>query len=507
MKDDEEEDGEETSGGVSRDVLKSYLAFGVRAVLRRPFLVGGVFLGIIGVTVALVTLWPRTYYCESRLMAQTNEVFALRGDGNNYPLRNAYDLVMRQDNLEAIVKQADLVHAWEAKRPFILKLKDAVMDKIRGPLSEKDRESALLFTLGDHLSVAATDSTLTFMVDWPDAETSARILEVAEENFLEARHVAEISTLAEYISILEGHATTLRGEVEDIAGQLKRMREAKIAAARGKAKIPAESAPGAAVTTTTVRRPSAPRPPSQADEDELATLKATLETKQRTIAELEDYRNRRLLDLQAKLVDLRAKYTPAHPAVVDAQQALLAVSQPSPQVTTLRADVKDLEAQIKSRSDSTTGTPEAGGGTIAMTSPANSAASAGAGPLPEEIMNLMAEDADAPDPAVAAQLRYAVEKYTTLRGQISSARIDLDTAQAAFNHRYKIVVPPQVPLKAVKPKIRLLVGAGIFAAVFFSLLSAIAAELLRNKIVARWQVEQISLPVLGELRFPPRSSD
>ena len=47
-------------------------------------------------------------------------------------------------------------------------------------------------------------------VEWADGWTAARIVEAAQQNFLETRHVAEISTIAEYIAILEGHATTLR---------------------------------------------------------------------------------------------------------------------------------------------------------------------------------------------------------------------------------------------------------------------------------------------------------
>jgi hypothetical protein len=123
--------------------------------------------------------------------------------------------------------------------------------------------------------------------------------------------------------------------------------------------------------------------------------------------------------------------------------------------------------------------------------------------LPTEIMGL-ADDQDL-DPAVTAQFRYAVSNYTRLRDEISTARIDLDTAQAAFSHRYKIVFPAEAPSKPSKPKLPLLIGVGLAGSLIVALLAAIIAELRAGKIVERWQVQQIELPVLAELRFPPAS--
>jgi hypothetical protein len=168
-------------------------------------------------------------------------------------------------------------------------------------------------------------------------------------------------------------------------------------------------------------------------------------------------------------------------------------------VSSLRAEVKDLQNELKRR------TTEAEVGVILGNSPigVSRAAADRAEPLPTEIIGL-AEDEDL-DPAVAAQFRYAVSNYTRIRDDISAARIDLDTAQAAFSHRYKIVTPAEPPSKAFKPKIPLVVGAGIVGALVAALIAAILAELRAGKIIERWQVQQIELPVLAELRFPPAS--
>ena len=118
-------------------------------------------------------------------------------------------------------------------------------------------------------------------------------------------------------------------------------------------------------------------------------------------------------------------------------------------------------------------------------------------------MQLVQASAEAVDPAIAAQFRYAVGKYTTVRDQISSARIELDTAQAAFQHRYKVVNPAEVPNRPVKPKVPVLVSGGMLGGLVLALALPILLELRRRRFVERWQVVQIRLPVLAELQFPP----
>jgi hypothetical protein len=450
-----------------------------------------VFAGIATLTIAVAMLWPRTYHCETRLIAQQSQILAMRGDSVNDALRGAPDLVLRLENLEAIVHQLDLVRVTRERRPFILRVKDSIMSQVRDPPAEKDLIDSLVWTLKDKLTVTVslTDATLTLGVDWTDAKSAAQILQVAEDNFLEARHVAEISTIAEYASILEGHAGTMRSEIDDIAKQLKELKTKERQDAiekRKKARSDGDEPPRRMVIRT----------PHVESDEELPRLKVTLEAKQREIAELEDYRSRHLLELQAKLTELESKYTSAHPAIIDVQQNIAAASHASPQVTALRAEVSEIQAEMARRGASDRTAPA-----IAPIAPSAS----GAAPLPAEIMSLIQEADDDLDPAVEAQLRYAIEKYTTLRSQISNAHIDLDTAQAAFKHRYKIVVPPEVPTKAVKPKVGLIFAGGIFAALLIALLSPILRELRSGRIVERWQVNELALPVLAELRFPPKS--
>jgi hypothetical protein len=279
--------------------------------------------------------------------------------------------------------------------------------------------------------------------------------------------------------------------------QLQKLRKDQLAKAKKEAADRKEGSPAPALVA---RRPSLrAAAPAADDGDELGRAKALLESKQRAITELEADRQHRVLSLRGKLGELLAEYTPAHPQVLDAQRTLDSLSQESPQVTNLRGEVKELETELRRRTVSAKlidGASEFGG--LPSLLPPSTA-----DPLPTEIVTL-ANDDDL-DPAVTAQFRYSVTDYTRLRDAISSARVELDTAQAAFSHRYKIVVPPEAPGKPAKPKIPLVLGAGIAAAIFLGAIAAILAELATGKMIERWQVNQIELPVLAELRFPPAS--
>ncbi len=125
--------------------------------------------------------------------------------------------------------------------------------------------------------------------------------------------------------------------------------------------------------------------------------------------------------------------------------------------------------------------------------------------LPTEIIQAL--ESDRTDPALAAQIGGAVGRYGALRDEIRAGRMQLDTAQAAFDHRYQIVVPAQVPNVPTKPKPALIFGVGIALSILLALVLPIAAELRRGIIIERWQVQVMALPVLAELKLPPHSAN
>jgi hypothetical protein len=496
---EDEQDDEGESAGNQAELIASYIAFVRRSITRRWQVSVTVFSVLLGLTLAIAKLWPRTYHCESRFIAQPNLFAPRERQGTGDALSGAADVILRHESLEAIIKQTNLVKSWSATRQPILKLKDSVMAWLRGPMTDDMTRKMLVGTLETKLFVTTTGNAATITIDWQDPHVAAELVNAAEQNFLESRHVAEISTIAEYISILEAHAVKVRDEIYKISEQLQKLREDRRADAEKKLAekrraLDAKEPPAPII----LPRRALTRKPAAEDED-TARARVMLEAKQRAITELEGDRTRRLLDSRGKLAELESQYTAVHPLIVDIRRTIASLAHESPQVSTLRAEVRDLENELKRR------TTEAEVGAILGGSPVGGlrGPAAGAEPLPTEIVGL-ADDEDV-DPAVAAQFRYAVANYTRIRDDISSARIDLDTAQAAFSHRYKIVVPAEPPSKASKPKIPLVIGAGIVGALLAALIAAILAELRAGKIIERWQVQQMELPVLAELRFPPAS--
>jgi DNA repair exonuclease SbcCD ATPase subunit len=382
-------------------------------------------------------------------------------------------------------------------------LRDRLLDIIRGGHpSEEDVQNGLVSYLQSRLSANSTDSVLTITADWQDPQMASRIVAAAQEIFLESRHVAEISTIQEKITILDGHAVKLRQEIDTMAEQLQHIREDRLAEA-GKAAKDLESAVAA---PTGAPAPAAPRrvarTAAEADAD-LPRLKEELEQKKHALGEIEGDRKRRLLDARARLAELQPKFTEAHPAVRLAAQYVDSLVHPSEQATALEADIATLTSEIKHRegtkSESSSGSA---GSAPAAAAPAASAAEL----LPSKVMKLLDEGVGV-DPAVNAQLQSAITKYASLRDSIRSARIELDTAQAAFNHRYKVIEPPEPPSKPSKPKVPLLLAGGLIASLFLALAIPVLAELRSGIMVERWQVNQIKLPILAELPFPGRSSE
>lgn len=506
---DEDDEEAGAGGGLDPELVRSYLTFLLRAVRRRRWLGLAVAVAVAGAALGLLAVWPRTFHAESRLMAQRNQVLAARGDAGHDALRGAAELILRRDSLVAIVREAGLAESWGPTRSPLLRAKDRLTASLLGAPSPRDLEAMLVGTLEARLGVQVTDTTLILSVDWHDGQAAARILEAAEQNFLEARHLSEIATIAEYISILEGHAVKVRGEIDGIAEQVQRVREERLAQV-GRA-LGAARGEGAAAAPPATKR-AAPARVAPGPDAEIARLEVLLSAKQRALEALEDDRARRRRDAQAKLAELRTRYTDAHPTVVDAHQAEAALARPSPQVAELESEIAGLRAEIERRAARPAAAPGPGapgpGAPGPATAPAGQGAPAGgSGPLPAEILQLAQQDGATMDPVSSAQLAYAVDKYSSLRSQIASARVDLDTAQAAFKHRYQVVVPPEAPSRAIKPRVGLLSALALVAAAVTALLAMVVAELASGRVVARFQVQSLPLPLLAELQLPPHRDE
>ena len=166
------------------------------------------------------------------------------------------------------------------------------------------------------LSVFSTDETVRISVRWPDPLQAYHIVEGALQNFMEARQIQEITAIDEAIALLQSRLATLRL-------QLDREEAERDDSPRRDMVAPAEA--GTSV-----------RPLPAGGNAELARVRSLLDAKERAIRDVDDFRRRRLLDLQAQLAEKRSIYAEAHPVIIGLRKEIDSLSGESV-VANLRA--------------------------------------------------------------------------------------------------------------------------------------------------------------------------
>jgi uncharacterized protein involved in exopolysaccharide biosynthesis len=500
---DQDDDDADSSagGGFQLEHLAGYLDFAKFALRKRwVMLVALLVTGTCLSTLASI-YWPRTFGCTTVLMPVSSGVL----DGRDTPntLVGAEDLILRHENLEAIIRDVDLVQKFASRRAPLLRLKDRIMLALAGPMSKTTQIASLVGMLESRIDVSTEKGDLTIKVSWSDPQTAAELATAARDSFIKARHTSEFSAFEEKMAIVDSHGEKLREEIGVLADQLKDVRDQKLGEAKAIRQEAASNAQAARLAAEKAEmahmaiRPSSPVTP----DTQTPELKDKLDALHAKLSATEAERDQRLRAAQAKLDDLKLKLTPLHPEVIAQEQQVAMLSQTPSDLLLMRAEVKDLESELRQRQGlsaigSNLGGGAAGGGRVP---------SAAEQLLPADVTDLL--DRDNLDPALTAQLSSTVVRYAALRDELLDTRIQLDTAQAAFNHRYQIIVPADPPTKPDKPKPGVIIGVGLLLSLLLAFALPIATELRKGVIVERWQVHELQLPVLAELHLPPHSPD
>jgi uncharacterized protein involved in exopolysaccharide biosynthesis len=375
-----------------------------------------------------------------------------------------------------------------------MRVKDRIIEGVFGKMDKKTLMAVLVGTLESKLEVTVEKDNLEIKVNWSDKVTAAELAEATKQGFLKMRHTAEISAFQEKMAILDNHAATLRTEVDDLAAQIKASLAAKAAEAAKSGVTPGGTKLKTADAATVVRTIRSRRAPADAA---LPELRAALDASKKKLATAEDDRRQRMNTERAKLDELKLRLTPMHPQVITQEERLGMASQVSSDLALLRAEVADAEAQLRQREAMAA---TSGGAAGAAVRTAAGAPGAAAEPLPAEILELL--DREDTEPALAAQMSGAVIRYARLRDDVRGSKLALDTAQAAFNHRYQVVIPVEEPNKPSKPNLLVIALAGLVLSLLLGFIVPILLELRSGVIVEKWQVQHLQLPVLAELRLP-----
>ncbi len=444
-----------------------------RSMARHRAVLVAVWLGVVAVTVGLLAVLPKTYEVQTTLQAQRAEVIAAlstrSGVEADIPSRQAAETVLRHDNLVALINQTDLIQRWPERRAPLLRVKDWLWVRLFPPQTPDERLDSFVGLLEKRLWVNNAEGTVSIGIHFPDSELAYRLVDAALENFLEARHAAEISSIGEAIVVLENRAAKSREALDAARTQLEDLRTAR-AAKLGKV----------------VRRPVAIDSPTSLD-SAASQLVVQVQSRRRALADLQSFRRRRVAELEARLEELRSLYSENHPSVLDAQQSLEAMRKESPQISTLQRELAPLEAELKTRGlapDMPLRTSRVREGT-------------GLGLEPDD-----AREGEDPDIDYAkSQVRHAITRYNALLDRIEAARLEQDSAQAAFKYRYTIIKPAQKPRGPIKPKVALIIPASIVAGFFLGVIATALIDFSSRQLVEAWQVEHtLRLPLLGEIR-------
>jgi uncharacterized protein involved in exopolysaccharide biosynthesis len=497
--------------------LLNYGAFVARSVRRHKLLAAATIALVIGLTCTAAVLLPRTYFVQTKLFAQRNAVMAaLSNPGRavpwdaDAPTRAAAETVLRRDNLISLITQTDLIKEWDRRRKPILRFKDWVMATAsRYELTPDDKLESMVGLLEDRMVVNAGpvgDGTVTIEITWPDAEMAYRLVQGAQQAFLDARQVAETAAIGESIAILERYSASLHESINRTLSELERSQSKGGPVVTRSRVARASRQPGSAVPTLAASLGVPELPYTVGNDPTLSQLRTVLATKRTELTRLEDTRQRQLADLQGKLAQLKTVYTANHPSVLSAQQNLAAVSQEQPQALALAAEIEELQADYDKRLADATDLQIKE--ELARRSAAAATAAVNNQPAP------IVERAPEPMPAVRMRPNDSEAEFASLRlsselKQLESvlertdgARIELAVSQAAFKYRYSVIRPAQVPRDPVSPNLQMIFAAGFLASLFLALAVVVSKDLLSGRILETWQVErQLGLPVLGSLRL------
>jgi uncharacterized protein involved in exopolysaccharide biosynthesis len=488
---DSSQEGE--SEGIDLDQVRDLLGFVVHAARRRPKLTVLTFvtIAVLGLTVSATM--PRAYRAEVKLLGQRSSALRMLSSSNpnmdavDNPTKNAATMILRRDNLEALVKEANLVERFAQTRPAALRLKDRVMAGIFGPPSPKDLQLGMVFTLEHKLEVETSEeTTVSISVEWSDPRTAYDLVTLVQKNFLEARYDSDVAVINESIAVLEEHA---KNELAKVDSELEDYQKI-VATTAAKSSPAAMPRAGGAYLGPRMAGGGAT---AVGPDPEVAKA---LEEKRIQIRTLEEEQRHAQESLRQQLLQAQTTLTPMHPAVIALQTQLEAASQPSPALVQARSDERQLMAQIVP--------PRLAPAPVPL--PAVPHASGGAVPEADAgsvdqlpVLPPSAIDRDGRLQLAQSKLGAAIRSYQDVLARIDSARVELEITQTAYKHRYTVVSPAELPAKPKKATAQLVGIGSLVGGALLAILLAAALDFAGGSILESWQVRRrLRLEVLGE---------
>ena len=460
---------EDYGGSASTTSLRHWTSFTMGAVRRRKVLTGSIFVSGLALTVAVYAFTTPKYEVETKILAQRQLALpsAVRSSGTgDSPTRTAEELILRRESLLDLVKRADLMGLpANATSTGPSPLAAALFKLGLGPdPATLDPVTAMVNRLDKAIQVTATEETVKISVRWPDPVQAYQIVEGSLQNFLEARQTQEITAIDEAIAVLQSRLAGLRNQLDREETRRDDSRREE----------PLLLDPGSAPRSASAIPPSA----------EVVRIKSLLDAKERAIRDMEDFRQRRLLELQAQLSEKRNVYAEAHPVVIGLRKEVEAFSLESPQIAALQDQARQLRAEYAALL--------AADGGHSRSSPRA---------LPPRSLRDGRGNGTTQDDRV----KDVRAQYLNMLERVSAFQLELDAARAAFKYRYKVIWPAELPRSPVSPNPWKVLPVGLLASILLALVAALVPDLWSRRIFETWQVERdLGLEVLSDLRANER---
>src|SRR5690242_18151950 len=207
----------------------------IRSLRRHPVLFLCVWIAVVGLTAAALAVLPRTYDVQTALQvarapgttaAASKVAIAKEVDA---PTRTAAETVHRHANLVSLIQQTHLLERWNLSRAPSLRVKDWLWERLFRPQTRDERLEAFVGLLEKAIWVDADPDTVRIGIKFPDPDLAYELVEAAQQNFLEARRTAEISSIEDAITILESRSVEAHEVVETALADMSDARDRRAA--------------------------------------------------------------------------------------------------------------------------------------------------------------------------------------------------------------------------------------------------------------------------------------
>lgn len=173
----------------------------------------------LGVTVLATWALPTTWVVEAEVfVAEPSAVHRLANPFAAVPdaraeLKELPETLRSRERLVSMVKRTGLLDHWESSRPAPLRLKDALLERLRGPVSEKDKLDALVAFLDKRFFVTVKGERVRVGVEWPSPEMARALVDASLWALLNQRVSREAVTLDKAAQDLDEQRAGVQAEM------------------------------------------------------------------------------------------------------------------------------------------------------------------------------------------------------------------------------------------------------------------------------------------------------